>query len=163
MVARGYEEENKDSLRTTISKDNLQLLYAIITTHHLKICDLEIKVTFLQGSPVTQDVYLMYPNEAGRNKLCKLKTTVKGLGDAARSWYITVKEELLKTGAEMSEFYETLFISRNEGKLHALIVCHIDDYYGSSVLFNQQIIDKIKEKFDMVKKMTACLNTLDKR
>ena len=108
MVARGYEEENKDSLRTvspTISKDNLQPLYAIIATHHLKICDLEIKVTFLQGSPVTRDVYLMHPNEAGRNKLCKLKTIVNGLDDTARSWYITVKEELLKTGAEMSKFY----------------------------------------------------------
>ena len=46
---------------------------------------------------------------------------------------MTVKEELLNTGAEMSKFDEALFIWRNEGKLHGLIGCHIDDFiYGGS-------------------------------
>ena len=70
--------------------------------------------------------------------------------DAAKSWYMTVKEELLKTGAEMSKFDEALFIWRNEGKLQGLIGCHVDDFiYGGSVLFNQQVIDKIKEKYEI--------------
>ena len=63
---------------------------------------------------------------------------------------MTVKEELLKTGAEMSKFDEALFIWRSEGKLHGLIGCHVDDFiYGGSVLFNQQVIEKIKEKFEI--------------
>ena len=75
-----------------------------------------------------------------KNKLWKLKTTVYGLVDAARSWYMTVKEELLKTGAEMSKFDEALFIWRSEGKLHGLIG-YVDDFiYDGSVLFNQQVI-----------------------
>ena len=75
---------------------------------------------------------------------------------------MTVKEELLKLGARMSKFDEALFIWRSEGELHGSIGCHVDDFiYGGSVLFNQQVSDKIKEKF--VEKMTACLNMLDKR
>ena len=64
--------------------------------------------------------------------------------------YMTVKEELLKTGAEMSKFDEVLFIWRREGKLYGLIGCHVGDFiYGGSVLFNQQVIEKIKEKCEI--------------
>ena len=63
LVARGYEEENKDSLRTnsaTISKDNLRLLFAIIATHHWKIGCLSA------GKSHYQDIYLKPPIEAGK-------------------------------------------------------------------------------------------------
>ena len=61
---------------------------------------------------------------------------------------MTVKEELLNIDAEMFKFDEALFVWKNEGKLHGLIGCHIDDFiYGGSALLNQQVIDKIKEKF----------------
>ena len=63
---------------------------------------------------------------------------------------MTVKEELLKLGARMSKFDEALFIWRSEGELHGLIGCHVDDFIdGGSVLFNQQVIDKIKEMFEI--------------
>ena len=63
---------------------------------------------------------------------------------------MTVKEKLLKTGAKMSKFDDTLFIWRNEAKLHGFIGCHVDNFiYGGSVLFNEQVIDKIKEKFEI--------------
>ena len=54
-----------------------------------------------------------------------------------------MKEELLKTGAEMSKFDEALFTWRSEGKLHGLIGCHVDDFTY------QQVIEKIKEKFEI--------------
>ena len=51
---------------------------------------------------------------------------------------------------EMSKFDEALFIWRIDGELHDLIGCHVDDFiYGGFVLFNQQVIDKIKEKFEI--------------
>ena len=65
---------------------------------------------------------------------------------------MTVKEELLKTGAEMSKFDEALFIWRSEGKLHGFIGCHVDDFvYGGSNKYlveianlrDSQISDKI--------------------
>ena len=71
LVARGYEEENKDSLRTdspTISKDNLLLLFAIIAPHHWKICDFDIKAAFLLGNPINRDIYLKPPIEAEKVK-----------------------------------------------------------------------------------------------
>ena len=104
----------------------------------LEICDLNIKAAFPQGNPVNRHIYLKPPIEVGENKLWKLKTTVYGLVDAIRSKHMTVKQELLKTGTKMSKIDEDFFIWRNEGKLHGLIGCHIDDIiYGGSVLFNQ--------------------------
>ena len=51
-----------------------------------------------------QDVYLKPPKEAGPENLWKLKTTVYGLRDVPRVWYISVKEVLLKAGTEKSKF-----------------------------------------------------------
>ena len=63
---------------------------------------------------------------------------------------MTVKEELLKLGAKMSKCDEALFIWGSKGELHGLIGCHVDGFItGGSVLFNQQVIDKIKEKFEI--------------
>ena len=63
---------------------------------------------------------------------------------------MTVKEELLKLGPEMSKLDEALFIWRSEGELHGLIGCHVDDFiYGGSVLFIEQVIDKIKKKIEI--------------
>ena len=48
------------------------------------------------------------------------------------------------------KFDEVLFILRDKGELPGLIGCHVDDFiYGGSVLINQQVIDKIKEKFEI--------------
>ena len=46
--------------------------------------------------------------EAGTDKLWKLQTTVYGLKDAARVWYLPVKEELIKVKAVMSKFDEAV-------------------------------------------------------
>ena len=63
---------------------------------------------------------------------------------------MTAKEELLKLGAEMSKFDEPLFIWRSEGDLQGLTGCHADDFiYGGFVVFNQQVLDKINEKFEI--------------
>lgn len=44
------------------------------------------------------------PKDAHTKKLWKLNTTVYGLGDAPRAWYLCVKDELLKIGVMKSKF-----------------------------------------------------------
>ena len=50
LVARGFEEEDKEKLRTgtpTCCKQNLRVLFAIIGSNHWKIRTLDIKAVFL--------------------------------------------------------------------------------------------------------------------
>ena len=131
LVVRGFEEEDKEKLRTdspTCCKENLQVLFAIIASNHWKIRTLDIKAAFLQGQKVDQEIYLKLPIEAGNDKLWKLQTIVYGLNDAARVWYLRVKEELIKVKAIMSNFDEAVFFWRVDGKLHGILACHVDDF-----------------------------------
>ena len=99
LVARGFEEEDKEKLRTdspTYCKEKCQVLFAIIASDHWKINTLDIKAAFLQGQKVNRELYLKPSIETGTDKLWKLQTTVYGLGDSARVLYLRVKEELIK-------------------------------------------------------------------
>ena len=88
------------------------------------------------------------PTEVGTDKLWKLQTTVYGLNDAARVWYLRVKEELIKVKAVMSKFDEAVFFWRVDGKLHGILECHVDDFiFGGLDVFEDNVINKLKEKF----------------
>ena len=84
----------------------------------------------------------------GKNKLWKLKTTVYGLCDAPRVWYISVKEVLLKAGAEKSKFDDSIFFWHRNVKVQRLICCHADDFFwGSTNDFEKSVIQKLRENF----------------
>ena len=52
---------------------------------------MDLKTVFLQGKSIERDVFIKPPKEANTNKLWKLNTTVYGLCDAPREWYLSVK------------------------------------------------------------------------
>ena len=153
LVARGFEEEDKEKLRTdspACCKENLWVLFAIIASNHWKIRTLVIKAVFLQGQNVDRDIYLKPPVEAGNEKLWKLQTTVYGLNDAVRIWYLRVEEELIKVKAVVSKCDEAVFFWRVSGKLHGILACHVDDFtFDGSDLFEDKVITKLKEKFQI--------------
>ena len=61
-----------------------------------------------------------------------------------------VKEELIKVKAVMSKFDEVVFFWRVDGKLHGILACHVDDFiFGGSDLFEEKVINKLKEKFQI--------------
>ena len=61
---------------------------------------MDIKSAFFQGKPIEREVSLKPTKEASTNKVWKLNTTVYGLCDAPKAWYLSVKEELINTGVE---------------------------------------------------------------
>ena len=64
-----------------------------------------------------------------------------------------VKEELIKVKAVMSKFDEAVFFWRVDGKLHGILACHVDDFiFGGSDLFEEKVINKLKEKFQISQK-----------
>ena len=100
LVTRGFEELNRDNIRTdsqTCCKENFRLVLTIIVSHKWKIKSLDMKSAFLQGQPIKREMFLKPPKEAGTDKLQKLLITVYGLCDAPRAWYLRIKEVFKKS------------------------------------------------------------------
>ena len=107
LVARGFEEDDLDKLRTdspTCGQESLQILMAIIVTNCWKINSLDIKAAFLQGKGITRDLLIKPPKEANTAKLWRLNKTVYGLNDASRTSYLRVRNEFIASGARVSKF-----------------------------------------------------------
>ena len=155
LVARGFQDENAGSVRTdspTCSKEGLKFVLCVIMSYGWSCNSLDIKTAFLQSEKMDRPVHLLPPPEAKCKvgKLWKLSKCVYGLNDASRSWYLTVKKELLQLGAEMSKLDQAVFTWYHQGKLHGIISTHVDDFcWGGTKVFSVSVIDKIKKKFEV--------------
>ena len=98
----------KDS--PTCAKESLRLIFAIMATRKWKIHSIDIKAAFLQGRPIDRKVYLLPPVEAEvENTIWELKTCIYGLGDASRSWYLSVREQFTKLKARANKYDPAIF------------------------------------------------------
>ena len=104
LVARGFEEDTAELLKNspTCSKESVRIQLAVAAANKWKCNSIDIRAAYLQGNPITRDVYLKPPEEFFNGSVWKLKKTVYGLSDAARQWYLRVKGELLKLGMTVS-------------------------------------------------------------
>ena len=111
LVARGFEEDTnglrKDS--PTCSREAVRLAVSIASTKKWKCHTLDVTAAYLQGNKIERDVFVKPPPEFDNGMIWKLKKTVYGLSDAARAWYLRVKEELLKLGVKISKYDSALF------------------------------------------------------
>ena len=83
--------------------------------------------------------------ECRNGNLWKLKTTVYGLCDAPRAWYLTVKKEILKTKCQKSKYDDAIFFCHHDGQLQGLMCCHVDDFFGRGTeFFKITVIDVLK-------------------
>ena len=152
LVARGFEDDI-EGVRTdspTINKESLRLAYIVIAGKKWEIHSLDIKAAFLQGNPVSREVYLKPPREANmKGKLWKLKQCVYGLNDASRKFYMKVKEELIKVGCKCSRLDSAVFTYHNGG-LQGLLMSHVDDFLWSGTeMFKTSVIDRIRKTFQI--------------
>ena len=123
LVLRGFEED-LDDLPTdspTCAKDTLRIALSVISMSNRTCNSLDVKAAFLQGDPIDRDVYIKPPKPFFSGKLWKLKKTVYGLCDAARSWYLRVKHELLNSGMVMSKLDQALFLHFTNGILSGIV------------------------------------------
>ena len=68
--------------------------------------------------------------------------------DASRVWYLKVKEVLITTHAKVSIYDSALFFWKYKGNLHGILAAHVDDFlYSGSYVFQQKVIDVLKEQF----------------
>ena len=152
LVARGFEEELEDlpTDSPTCAKDTLRVALTAISANKWTCHSLDVKAAFLQGDPINRDVFIKPPKPFFNGKLWKLKKTVYGLCDAARSWYLRVKEELLQSGMVMSKLDQAMFLHFTHGSLSGVVCLHVDDMLWSGTEdFRENVIVHINEKFQI--------------
>lgn len=150
LVARGFEEDSSHLTKKspTCSKDSFRLALSIITTNQWKLCTIDIKSAFLQGIPLSRDVFLKPPKEAKSDKLWKLNQAVYGLSDAGRHWYDRVKDELLKLHVNMSKLDKSVFYYCKNGTCEGVLIVHVDDFlFGGTDVFMNDVVSKLYNLF----------------
>ena len=162
LVARGFEEESLEQtdsptglLQTdspTVSKSAMRMCITIALSEGWSIEALDIKSAFLQSRILQREVFVSPPVEANCDpgKLWKLKRCLYGLADAAREFYVSLKEELIKLGCEVSRLDSSLFFKHSNNVLTGVLVAHIDDLlYAGNPEFNKTVMEKVSERFQV--------------
>ena len=71
-----------------------------------------------------------------------------GLAGASGYWYLLVKEELIKLGANVSSVDLGLFYWKKHNKLVGILARHVDDMiWGGNENFKINVIDNLKNTF----------------
>ena len=104
---------------------------------------------FLQGRKIERNVYVKPPEEAATDgKVWRLRKAAYGLVDAARNWYLSVKDTLLQLGCVQSNLDKAVFRYYHEGELLGAIVLHVDDFmFAGTKLFHENVTEKVITKF----------------
>ena len=148
LVARGFEEDWKDDPKDspTCNKDSLRLALMVMSSFRWKCNSLDVKAAFLQGERIKRDVWLKPPREFYNGKIWKLKKTVYGLNDAARAWYFSVKNILLKLNMSICRYDPALFYWHNDDVLSGIICVHVDDFLwgGDSEFYDRIMLPLMK-------------------
>ena len=150
LVARGFEEETSNMRKDspTCSKEAVRLVLALSSTKGWECHSLDVKAAYLQGNSINREVFLMPPPEYYNGKLWRLRKTVYGLCDAARAWYLRVKEELLKLGATACSLDSALFSFKSEDKLEGVVCVYVDDFlWTGTKRFETSVIKKLSNLF----------------
>ena len=164
LVARGFEED-KSELRTdspTCMRETLKIGLGIAASKKWTINSIDIKAAFLQGKPITRDLYLKPPKEAvATGKLWRLKKVVYGLSDASRIWYMRVVDELSNLGVKLSKYDKALFLWQMKGQVDGILLVHVDDFlWAGSEMFENSIISQLKGIFKISKEDTKAFRYL---
>ena len=150
LVARGFEEELCDVPvdSPTCSKEAFRVALSITAGYNWEPHSMDVKFAFLQGHPITREVYLRPPVEFNKGLLWKAKKTVYGLNDAARAWYERVKKELTTLGMSVCGLEPALFYWHQKGELQGIVCTHVDDFFWSGTeCFKTNVIDGLERLF----------------
>lgn len=152
LVARGFEEDSSQ-LRTdspTCSKESLRLLLATVASNDWSLGSMDVKGAYLQGLPITRELYLQPPTGFSEGKVWKLKKTPYGLVDAGRKWYVKVLNVFHDLGASPSNHDKAMFIWTTNNKIKGILAAHVDDFlYSGNKEFLANTIPQIKSSFQI--------------
>ena len=153
------EEESFRTDSPTVQKSNLKLFFTIALSKKWTVKTCDIKCAFLQGEKLERDVFVRPPKERRVNGvLWKMETSVYGLQDASRGFYLELSNTLKGLSCVQSQYDSALYYWYDEnGKLEGMLATHVDDIiHGSgSPRFEKSVMDPLRNKFQVGSEETA--------
>ena len=140
LVVRGFEEQEdlqKDA--PTASKTSLRIAFGLAIDNSWEIETIDIRAAFLQSQRIEREVYVTPPKEVQlEGKIWRLRKPVYGLIDAARSWFLSLRSELLKCDCKQSQLDKAVFRWTRNQSLEGIFLLHVDDFFisGSDSFFD---------------------------
>ena len=157
LCVRGDLEDDKDLVRSdspTAGKESLKLALMIAANEGFAAKSADVKAAYLQGLEMSRTVYVEPPKEANvqEGKLWRLKKAAYGILDGGRMFYLRLVEELEKLGLYKVHSDGAIFSFVKSGKLHGMVVTHVDDFLliGDDI-FRQEVEEKLQKVFKFSK------------
>ena len=151
LCVRGDLEKGKDNIRSdspTVGKETLKLALAIAANEGFVVKSGDIKSAYLQGMDIQRRLFVKPPPEAGLfGKLWLLKKGAYGISDGGRLFNLRLVKELKQLGMHQVHADGTLFCYVKNGKLHGLIVSHVDDLL---IMGDSQFESDIEKKLSQI-------------
>ena len=153
LVAKGFQDKDACNVRNdspTCSKESLRAVLGVMSANGWVCKSMDIKTAFLQSKKLDRPIYFLPPKEANvpTGYIWKLSKCVYGLTDASQSWYLTLREELVKLGVTPSKYDQAIFTWHFKNKLQGIIATHVDDFcFAGSEAFEYQVINELRKLF----------------
>lgn len=143
LVAKGFSQkfgEDYDEVFAPVARaPTIRLLLSMAGKLKLHVKQFDVKTAFLNGK-LDEEIFMTQPEGFKTNdQVFRLKKSIYGLKQAARSWNLMLKECLEKAGFKQSDADDCFFVKRQLTEV-CYIVVHVDD-----MLFAASSIDMIKE------------------
>ena len=137
LVVQGFKDKSLGHYRRdapTASALAESLCLAIVAYMNFALISKDVKNAYFSGKSVSRDIYLEQPRgglpDLKPKQLLKAKKAIYGFSEAARMFWLALKEHLESDGWVESRLEPALFFLREQGKLRGILVTHVDDLEG---------------------------------
>jgi hypothetical protein len=157
LVAKGYDQvvglDFEETFAPMARLESIRILLAYATHHSFKLCQMDVKSTFLNG-PIKEEVYVEQPpgfeNDRYPDHIYKLSKALYGLKQAPRAWYECLRDFLITNAFKVGKADPNLFTKTCNGDLFVCQIYVVDIIFGST---NQKSCEEfsrvIIQKFEM--------------
>ena len=137
LVVQGFKDKSLGHFRRdapTASAVAESIVLAVSAFHRFVLVAKDIKNAYFSGKSVGREIYLDPPKgglpgvQAGQ--LLKANKAIYGFAEAARLFWLALREHLLSDGWCESRLEPALFYLRKGGALRGILVTHVDDIEG---------------------------------
>jgi hypothetical protein len=137
LVVQGFKDKSLGQYRRdapTASALAESLCLAVCAYAHFVMVAKDVKNAYFSGRNVNREIYLDQPRGGlpglKPGQLLRAKKAIYGFSEAARLFWLALRDHLLADGCQESKLEPALFYLRVDGKLKGILVTHVDDIEG---------------------------------
>lgn len=156
IVAQGYSQKYGDDYTDVFApvtrQTTLRMMIAVAAKKGLVLKQFDVKTAYLNGI-IEEELYMRQPpgfiTPGQEGLVCKLRKSIYGLKQSARSWNRVLHAVLLKLGFMQCESDPCLYVSNSGNTVYLLV--YVDDLLIGSAEEAEidRIFESLREEFDI--------------